>query len=86
MILQICAMFDRAAQTYGRPFFVHNSAVAVRSLTDELKNPESELARHPEDYDLYDIGAYDDDDASITTYDDGPKLIVRAQDLVVRPS
>lgn len=86
MILQICSVFDRAAQTYGRPFFVHNSAVAVRSLTDELKNPESELARHPEDYDLYDLGAWDDEDGSLDPYDNGPKLIVRAQDLIVKSS
>lgn len=54
------AVFDLATQTFGRPFFAAHPAQAVRSFTDEINKPDSELAAHPSDYDLYYMGTFDD--------------------------
>lgn len=57
-----CAVFDRASQLYGRPFFVAAAGQAVRSFTDEVnrKDRDSEMSRHPDDFDLYQLAIFDD--------------------------
>lgn len=57
-----CAVFDRASQLFGRPFFVAAVGQAVRSFQDEInrKDADSEMARHPDDFDLYQLAHYDD--------------------------
>ena len=51
--------------TYGQPVFVANVGGAIRSFGDEIKRPHSEerpnpMAKHPEDYDLFYLGEFDD--------------------------
>ncbi|AXH74319.1 MAG: nonstructural protein [Microviridae sp.] len=77
----IVALKDTAARVFGTPFFVQAAAQAVRSLRDEVNSgkAESDLARHPSDFELYDIGSYDEDSGVITMRE--PSLICRAKDL-----
>lgn len=74
-ILFMVAVRDRAANTFARPFCVPAIAVAVRTFTDEVNRnePENPLWKHPEDYDLYQVGAFDEDDGQISG--DKPKMI-----------
>lgn len=65
MKYKVLAIRDRAIDTYGQPVFVPNVGGAVRSFGDEIKrehSPQSPnpLNQHPEDYDLYLLGEYDD--------------------------
>lgn len=80
--LQIIAVKDRAADLFGRPFYVRTTAEAVRSFTDEANNPESQINKHPEDYDLFLLGSFNEDTGRIEQNVSHPNLIVRAQDLV----
>lgn len=83
MKLAICSLKDRAINAYNRPFVVRTTAEAVRSLTDEANTKDSEISKHPEDYDLYLIGYFDDQTGDITDENtDLPNLIVRCQDLI----
>lgn len=52
--------YDLATETYGRPFFVAHPGQAIRSFMDEVRNKDSELGRHPADYELFEVGSYDD--------------------------
>lgn len=54
------AVRDRALNAYMQPFFVPSVGVAVRSFADEVNRAESPFHAHPEDFDLYQIGMYDD--------------------------
>lgn len=84
-ISMVFVVKDRAIESFGRPFFVQSLAAAERSFGDEVNNPESVIALHPEDYDLYCIGEYDEWTGRIET---SPAVLVcRAQDLKreVRP-
>lgn len=56
----IVAVLDRAMDAYGRPFFVPALGAAIRSFQDEVNNKESPMNKHPDDYDLYRLGIYDD--------------------------
>lgn len=60
MKLEICAVRDRAVDAFGMPFFCKHQNEAVRSFTDEVNRPESQFYSHPDDYDLYYLGQYDD--------------------------
>lgn len=66
MKLVACAVLDLATQCYGRPFFVNHPAQAVRSFQDEVNNPESEIAKHAKDYELWDCGSFDDSEGQFS--------------------
>lgn len=60
MAIFVLSVRDRATDTYGRPFFSPSIGGAVRSFHDEMNNKESPLNKHPEDYDLYVMGNFDE--------------------------
>jgi len=84
-ILTIVSVKDRAVDAYNRPFYVPTIGAAIRSFTDEVNRNESEMQAHPEDYDLYDMGTFDDQTGTFLPPEGGvPRVISRAQDLVIK--
>lgn len=61
MIRMVYAVRDRAVDAFGQPIFVRHAGEALRSFQDEVNNPQSPMNAHPDDYDLYHLGEYDDD-------------------------
>lgn len=80
MQLVIVSVKDAAAQAFGRPVFVHTQGLAVRSFRDEInrKAADNEMYKHPEDYDLYVVGSFDDASGLLTARK--PELIIRGKD------
>lgn len=70
MKLQVIATRDIVANVYGAPMFVVNLGSAVRNFGDECKRkePNNILAAHPEDFELWHLGEYDDNNGVITPY------------------
>lgn len=62
MIYQVVCVRDAALNGFGRPFFVASLGTAIRSFGDEIsrKAEDNAMFQHPEDYDLYHVGAFDD--------------------------
>ena len=60
----ICAVKDAAAQAFARPMFFPSTGVAIRSFCDEINRDEkdNQLFHHPEDFDLYHLGEFDDNE------------------------
>lgn len=58
--MKVCAVRDRAVDSFGQPIFVRAIGEAMRSFMDELNREGSPMGAHPEDYDLYHIGDFDD--------------------------
>lgn len=79
MKLFSCAVRDLATEAFGRPFYVNHTALAVRSFSDEVNNPESELGRHAKDYELWLLAVFDDANG---VYESNPERLARASDLV----
>lgn len=75
--MQIVAVRDRAAEAYMRPFFVGTANMAIRSFMDEVnrEHAENQLFAHPDDFDLYELGVFDDNSGSITCHET-PKLLM----------
>lgn len=96
MVRIIVSVYDRAAQCYGQPFYVNAVGQATRSFTDEVNRADKDnpLFQHPEDFDLYQIGVYNDNDGSVVPnvkewrdsalVPDVPVLIVRGKDVARR--
>lgn len=76
MKLNLCSVKDRAADAYGRPMFVPSTGVAIRSFSDEVNrsDTENQLYNHPDDFDLYEFGIFDDNTGTFEIYDQ-PKLL-----------
>ena len=76
MKLNICSVKDRAADAFGRPMFVPSTGVAIRSFSDELNrsDADNQLYNHPDDFDLYEFGVFDDNTGLFDLHDQ-PKLL-----------
>lgn len=65
MKMTIYTIFDAAAQTFTRPIFLPADGMATRVFVDMIQDPNQELHKYPQDYTLFRIGTYDDQDANI---------------------
>ena len=84
MRLYAYTLYDSKAQVYGRPFFAQNIATAIRSLEKGVNDHQSLnniLATNPEDFALFELGYWHDDDGRIEGYE-GKKHIIDCIDLV----
>ena len=75
---------DRAGNVFGVPQFVVSAGAAIRSFGDGINNEakDNPLYMHPEDFDLYSLGTYDDENGSFSG--DVPKQIAVGKDFSVR--
>lgn len=67
MKLIICAIHDTKAEAFAQPMFFQAVGQAVRAFIDAVSDgdPKSNLANHPEDFNLFRIGTYDDQTGEI---------------------
>lgn len=80
MKLQIFAVYDSKAEAYLTPFFLHNIALAIRTFTDCVNDPDHPWGKHPEDYTLFHLGTFYDANAGIESHD-VPESISRAWEI-----
>jgi hypothetical protein len=86
MLQFVVSVKDRAADVFLRPFFVAHRNVAIRDFTDEVnrKADDNQLNKHPDDFDLYVLGQFDDNTGTFKTdsLELGPEVLVRAKDVI----
>lgn len=76
---KICAVRDRAIDAFGQPIFCHTVSEAIRAFADQVNNRQSPMNSHPEDYDLYLIGTYADEDGSLVG--EKPQMIAAGKEV-----
>lgn len=83
MKMCVCAVRDRATDCFARPMFVQALGQAVRSFSDEINRVEQDnmLHKHPEDFDLFELGTFDDSDASFELLEK-PRQVAIGKDVV----
>ncbi|UOF79018.1 DNA binding protein vP5 [Microviridae sp.] len=74
MRLFAIAVFDVAVDAFNRPFFSPSIGAAVRSFQDEVNRSESEMRKHPKDYDLYHVGVFDDQSGRFEPFERPEKI------------
>ena len=65
MNMLMFSIFDDKASIYSRPFYALTVGEAIRTFTDAINTPDSPYNRHPEDYTLYSVGTFNDQDAEV---------------------
>jgi hypothetical protein len=69
MVVNLYAVHDFKSESYERPFPAVNDAVACRMFVAALRQPDSMLAAHPQDFALYCLGTFDDYNGVISGLD-----------------
>lgn len=60
MILKAFTVYDTKSEAYMQPFFQNAKGQAIRAFEDSCNDPNHPFSKHPGDYVLFEIGAYDD--------------------------
>jgi len=83
MIYKILSIRDRAADAFAVPMFFQSTGQAIRAFADEIKNPRenNNLNKHPDDFDLYLIGEFDDQTGLFKS--DRPSQVAVGKDFAV---
>jgi len=81
----VCVVRDSAADAFGVPMFMASVGQVLRSFSDEVnrKAEGNQLNLHPEDFELFHFGWFEDATGRFDLFD-LPRSIGRAADLVVK--
>lgn len=60
MILRAYSVRDLKASAFATPFFLSTDAVAIRTFSDAIADKSHPMAAHPEDYQLFYLGEFED--------------------------
>lgn len=83
----VVAVRDRQAEVFGQPVFAVSVGTAIRSFSDEVNrvSPDNALNKHPEDYDLYQLGVFHDTNGRLERMeDDLPLLLLTGSAALIR--
>lgn len=69
MILRVYCIFDKKGLNFGPPVCAMNDALAKRYFQELCSSNGSIYSKYPEDFDLYEIGFYDEDTAKLTSHE-----------------
>lgn len=63
----IVAIYDKAVENFGRPFVARTANEAIRTISQEVNRADTTnmLNTHPRDYDLYQLGTWDDETGEV---------------------
>ena len=78
---KIYAIKDQAIEAFSQPFFVQAQGQAVRMFMDETKNEQSQINRHPADFELWYIGEFDEQTGTVTAAPNVER-VARATDFI----
>lgn len=73
----LVALYDRAVESYAPVMTVHTRNEAIRSFRAAVNDPESPINKNPTDYELWQLGEYDDQNGEISAK---PEMLARAED------
>lgn len=69
MILRVYAIYDKKSKLYNQVIFSQNAGCAMRSYTSLVFERSNMMSRFPADYDIYDIGEFDDNSGKLSGCD-----------------
>lgn len=79
--MKIYSMYDEKAESYNRPFIFTTNGQATRAFSDGVKDGQSNLAKHYQDYSLYCIGTFNETTGEVNSIKP-VELICRASEFV----
>lgn len=61
----LVAVYDKKIGLFDPPVPVRHIGEAIRMFADIKKNPDTKFGMHPEDFDLFQIGVYDEPSGTV---------------------
>lgn len=66
MLKKIFTIHDSAVGAYLQPFFMTSKGEAIRAFSDTVNDDKTQFNKHPGDFELFQIGEYDDSTGTMT--------------------
>lgn len=82
MKVKLYSVRDIVSKCYKAPFTAVAQGEAIRSFITAVDNPQTQLHQFPDDFELHEIGIWDDETGVFETTD--PVCIARAWEYVKR--
>lgn len=60
MKLKVFAIYDTKVGAYMQPFHMQTAGQALRAWEDSCQDQSTQFAKHPSDFQLFEIGTYDE--------------------------
>lgn len=70
VLFNVYSIRDVKLGVYNTPFVQTHRAGAIRAFSDLVKDQQSTISRHPEDFQLFEIGTFDQDTGRLNPHDD----------------
>ena len=67
MIIKVFSVYDSKAEVFLPPFYFQNKGEALRAFSDTIQDSNTSLAKHPEDFSLFELGEFDNSNAKYTS-------------------
>nr|WAE43871.1 MAG: nonstructural protein [Microviridae sp.] len=67
--MKIFAVYDSKAEAYLPPFFLLSRGMALRSFTEIATDGKSQIFKYPADFTLFELGEYDDSNATFSLHE-----------------
>lgn len=82
-MMKVFSVYDLKSESFEAPFFSPAVGAAVRMFADAVNDPQTRLAKHPADYQLFEVASYDD---AVGVFSNiiPAKLLGQGSDFVVR--
>lgn len=68
MIVKIFSVYDSKVEAYIQPFFMQSRGQAIRSFGDIAGDKTTNIGKHPADFTLFELGEFDDSNASFSMH------------------
>jgi len=80
MILKLFTVYDSKIGAYKEPIYLRSTGEALRAMTETLSNAQHQFSKFSEDYTLFELGEYDDTNASFNLHLT-PKTVCKISEL-----
>ena len=78
---KVVTVYDVKSLTYSAPMVHKTTGLALRSFEQACKDPKTQLYNYPEDFIMFEIGEWDDQECTISMFK-APKPIGKAIEYV----
>lgn len=75
----VVSVKDRALDCFQRPFFVPALGAGIRAFSDAVNEKGEAMNKHPDDYDLFHLGMFDDVSGKFKNLDEPKQLCIGKQ-------
>lgn len=67
-MLKVYSVYDSKVGAYMNPIYLRSKGEAVRVFTETVNSPDHQFAKNPEDFTLFELGDWNEENANFILY------------------